>query len=171
MIEIRSHNEFENQKTWLSAEIGNRISVSPKLTKFGFIGLMNRTNTGAFTTAVGRAPTEEPIVRHIQPVKAIARGLMTNIGIKSSTPLQFLKDTIEIGKGIHIVKETIGPNAENPAEWMDALNMFLEKGVPPEKTFFFPTFRDLFDVAASWKRMWKWEWEDFPFDSLNKVWK
>lgn len=151
----------------LTEEIKKRIRVDSNITKLVFIGVTNRTNTGALATGIGRAPTIPPITRHIQPVKAIARQIMSERGINPSTPLKFLRDKIKLAPGINLVKETIGPNAGNAAEWLDGLNLFINKGVPTEKICFIPTFRDPLDTISSWKRMWKWEWKDFPFESFN----
>jgi hypothetical protein len=153
---------------WLDHELRERIKVSNKLEKIIFVGVINRTNTGALATAIGRAPTEIPVTRHIQPIKAIARKLVSEKSdIAPSTPLTFLKDRLEIGPGIQVVKETIGPNFENPAEWMETMLLLLEAGVDPKKMVFIPTFRDPMEVFLSWKRMWKWNLNNFPYDSFN----
>lgn len=152
----------------LTEELKKRIHINPNITKLIFVGVTNRTNTGALATGIGRSPTIPPITRHIQPVKAIARQIISDRkGINPSTPLKFLRHKIELVPGINLVKETVGPNAENPAEWLDGLSLFINKGVPTEKICFIPTFRDPLDAVSSWKRMWKWEWEDFPFESFN----
>lgn len=157
---------------WLNTELKQRITVSKKLEKLIFVGVINRTNTGALTTAIGRAPTRKPITRHIQPVKAIARRLVSEqTGIAPSTPLTFLKDRLEIGPGIQMVKETIGPNFENPAEWAQTMQLLLDAGVDPKKMVFIPTFRDPIDVFMSWKRMWNWDLNNFPYDSFNYSFK
>lgn len=159
---------FEKLHQALFENIKNRTTVSPNLEKLGFIGMVNRTNTGALTTTIGRAPTEKPVVRHIQPIKAIARKLaQEQEGIKPSTQLEFLREHIHIGQGVQLVKETIGPNLENPAEWMDGLFLLLEAGVPVEKFFFIPTVRDPIDTLSSWMRMWDWNLESFPFEAFN----
>lgn len=148
--------------------IKKRTTVSARLDRLGFIGMINRTNTGALTTAIGRAPTEKSVTRHIQPIKAIARKLaQEQAGIKPSTQLDFLREEIQIGEGVQLVKETIGPNLNNPAEWMDGLSLLLEAGVPAEKLFFIPTVRDPIDTFSSWTRMWKWDFENFPFEAFN----
>lgn len=151
----------------LTGELEKRTTVDKELTKLIFVGLTNRTNTGALATAIGRAPLNPPITRHIQPVKAIARQIMSERGVNPSTPLTFLRNKIELPSGINLIKETIGPNAQNAAEWLDGLTLFLNKGISPEKICFIPTFRDPLDTISSWKRMWKWEWKDFPFESFN----
>ena len=152
---------------WLSRELKNRVTVSPDLEKLIFVGVINRTNTGALTTAIGRAPTETPITRHIQPVKAIARGLVAKrSGIAASTPLEYLKDTVEIGPGTQLIKETIGPNFENPAEWMETMQLLIEAGVDPRKIVFIPTFREPLDTFLSWMKMWNWDVATFPYDSF-----
>lgn len=162
---IENLNLVETDLEFLNRELSSRISVSRELKKFILIGFINRTNTGALTTALGHV---EGVTRHIQPIKAIARGLMESRGQKSSTPLEFLKDTIEIGSGIQLVKETIGPNLANPAEWLDSLNLFLKSGVQPQQTCFIPTFRDPISTIASWRRMWGFNIVDFPFRSFNQ---
>ena len=169
-----SENKRQAEITWISLHnwlhsiLRDRITVSPELEKLGFIGGINRTNTGALTTAIGRAPTEQPITRHIQPIKAIARRLvLEQLELAPSTPLTFLKNELELGSGVQLVKETIGPDVNNPGEWMESMQLLLEAGVPPEKMFFIPTFRDPLDVVASWKRMWGWEISSFPFESFN----
>ncbi|OGK66990.1 hypothetical protein A2313_01515 [Candidatus Roizmanbacteria bacterium RIFOXYB2_FULL_41_10] len=159
---------FEKLHQSLSETILKRITVSTHLDKLGFIGMINRTNTGALTTTIGKAPTEKPVVRHIQPIKAIARKLaQEREGIKPSTQLEFLRETVHIGEGVQLIKETIGPDLKNPAEWMDGLSLLLEAGVPVEKIFFIPTVRDPIDTLSSWMRMWKWDLENFPFKAFN----
>lgn len=159
---------FEQTKIWLESELSKRITVSPDLTKVIFIGLTNRTNTGALATTIGRSPTDPPITRHIQPLKAIARQLMESRGVQASTPLTFFKSTIELSAGINLIKETIGPSLDNPAEWVDSMKILISKGVQVEQLIFIPTFRDPFDTIASWKFMWNWKLEEFPFESFNK---
>ena len=173
--EAKARNRKENPivvPDWLNKELKQRITISKKLKKLIFIGVINRTNTGALTTAIGRAPTKGPITRHIQPIKAIARRLVSEqSGIDSSTPLTYLKDELEIGPGVQMVKETIGPNFENPAEWTETMQLLLDAGVDPKKMVFIPTFRDPMDVFLSWKRMWKWDLKNFPYDSFNYSFK
>ncbi len=155
----------ESDSEFLVRELKGRITIDTNLEKLVLIGFTNRTNTGALTTALGHIAGA---TRHVQPIKAIARQIMESHGQASSTPLQFLKNTIEIGPGLQIVKETIGPNLNNPAEWMDSLQLLLDKGLDPKKTCLIPTFRDPFDVISSWKRMWNFTDQDFPFESFNK---
>ena len=159
---------FEKTRSWLEKELENRTTVSDNVEKVIFVGLTNRTNTGALSTALGRSPTDPPITRHMQPFKAIARQIMESWGVEASTPLTFFKDTIELGSGIHLIKETVGPNIKNPAEWIDAMKILHSKGLSADKLVFVPTFRDPFDTISSWKRMWGWDLNNFPFDSLNK---
>ena len=161
-------SEFDETKSWLENELLKRITVSPELTRVIFVGLTNRTNTGALATTIGRSPTEPRITRHIQPFKAIARQIMESKGVTSSTPLTFLKSTIELTPGINLIKETIGPNIENPAEWINSMDLLLSNGISPNQLTFIPTFRDLFDTIASWRFMWNWSLENFPYDSFNK---
>lgn len=160
--------EFDQTKTWLEKELSMRVNVSPDLSKVIFIGLTNRTNTGALATAIGKSPTTPPITRHIQPFKAIARQIMESKGVRASTPLTFFKSEIELVAGVNLIKETIGPGEDNPAEWIDSMNILLSSGVKPNQIVFIPTFRDLFDTIASWKFMWNWNLDNFPFSSLNK---
>lgn len=159
---------FEETKTWLENELSQKVTISDDLTKVIFIGLTNRTNTGGLATAIGRSPTDPPITRHIQPFKAIARQIMESKGVSASTPLTFFKDNIELLPGVNIIKETIGPSNDNPAEWIDSMKILLSKGVQPDQLVFIPTFRDLFDTIASWKFMWKWDLNNFPFECFNK---
>lgn len=175
MIEIKTSStskdnivSFEQLRQDLFKSILKNTTISPNLDKLGFIGMINRTNTGALTTAIGRAPTERPVTRHIQPIKAIARRLVQEqVGIAPSTKLTYLKDSLHIRKGIQLVKETIGPNPNNPAEWMEGLPLLLEAGVPVEKIFFIPTVRDPLDTMLSWMRMWNWDIDNFPFTAFN----
>jgi hypothetical protein len=160
--------EWRKDFMWLRDEVERRIEVSDELEQLIIIGIINRSGTGSLVTAMGRAPTSEPVVRHIQPTKAIARRLMMEQrGVQPSTPLEFLEQEVKIGPGVQAVKETVGHNLMNPAEWVPDINLFLNRGVPPEKCVFVPTFREPFDMASSWKRMWGWEWEDFPYESFN----
>jgi hypothetical protein len=173
---LQDYQEWLELHQWLSAEVLSKISISPDLQKLGFIGLINRTNTGGLTTALGRVPIEKQVVRHIQPVKAISRRLIQEkTGLSPSTPLAFLKNEIDIGAGVQLVKETIGPDSANPAEWLDSFALLLEAGVPPEKMFFVPTFRQPLETAISWMRMWNWSPAEFPIEAFNesfaKVWR
>ncbi len=157
--------QIEIDTDFLNHELESRIQIDPNLENLILIGFTNRTNTGALTTALGHIPGA---TRHVQPIKAIARQLMESRGQASSTPLKFLKDTIEIGSGLQIVKETLGPNLNNPAEWLDSLQLLLNKGLDPKKTCLIPTFRDPVDTISSWMRMWGFALESFPFESFNQ---
>lgn len=167
-LDMDKQDMFEVTKSWIESELLKRTSISPEMTGIIFVGLINRTNTGALSTALGRSPSKPPITRHIQPFKAIARQLMESKGIQASTPLTFLKDTINLQPEINLIKETIGPNLKNPAEWVDAINILLTKNINPKQITFIPTFRNPIDTVASWKFMWGWDWENFPFESFNK---
>ncbi len=159
---------FEQTKSWLETELANRTTLSPNIDKLIFVGLTNRTNTGSLATGLGRSPINSPITRHIQPYKAIAIQIMESEGVYASTPRTFFRNHIDLDKGRHLIKETVGPGTDNPAEWVDAIGILLSKGIDPKKLTFVPTFRDPFDTVASWRRMWEWSWADFPFDSFNK---
>ena len=153
---------------WLNDELEGRVLIGNPDAVI-LVGGINRTNTGALATAIGRAQIQpDGITRHIQPIKAIARRLIAGReGLNPSTPLTFLKDRMEIGDGVHLIKETVGPNLHNPAEWVDSLALVLKKGCLPKKTTFIPTFRDPVATAISWQRMWQWNWDEFPWDSFN----
>lgn len=154
--------------SWLENEVKKRIEII-KPDKVIFVGVTNRTNTGALSTALGRSTVKNGITRHIQPLKAIARRLVQEqLGVIPSTPLQYLKSDLIIDKGTHLVKETIGPNRANPAEWLNAFELLLEAGLAPEKVALVPTFREPLDTALSWRRMWGWSLDEFPFDAFNE---
>ncbi len=165
---IPNNEVFEKTRSELENELKRRTKVSPLVEKVIFVGLTNRTNTGALATTLGRSPIERGITRHIQPFKAIARNIMTSQGVDTVTPLKFFKDEIELDAGVHLIKETIGPDRNNPAEWIDALKILENSGLSLSMLSFIPTFRDPLDTIASWRRMWKWSIEDFPFDVFNK---
>lgn len=158
---------WEEKQSELIEAVADKITISPDMERFIFIGVANRTATGSLTTAMGRIPVEPAATRHIQPVKAIARRIMSEEGVGPSTPLTFLKDEIEIGSGVQIVKETVGPDVMNPGEWLPAFEMFLERGVDPNKAAFVPTIRSPLDTMTSWMKMWGWGLDNFPFGTFN----
>jgi hypothetical protein len=128
-----------------------------------------RTATGALATTIGRA---EPVKQvHIQALKAFGREFV-QAATKSelSTPLEFLKRQLVVSAGSHfeIEKETFGPDPTNPAEFIDSVQIFLQKGYPPEKIIVVPTFREPLETASSWKKMWKWDINSFPFVGFKR---
>jgi hypothetical protein len=48
------------------------------------------------------------------------------------------------------------------------MKILLSRGIPTNRITFIPTFRDPLDTLASWKFMWNWDWDNFPFKSFNK---
>lgn len=160
--------DIELQTSWLEEELKKRISIQQP-NKVIFVGIISRSNTGALSTVLGRAPIEDGITRHIQPIKAIARRLMKeHFGLDSSTPLEYFKDFLEIDKGVHLVKETIGPNRDNPSEWLNGFHLLLAAGLDPHKSILVPTFREPLDTAISWMKSWKLDLNKFPFTSFNE---
>jgi hypothetical protein len=128
-----------------------------------------RTGTGALATVLGRA--EEVTGVHIQPLKAFGRKFIQSHGKKSSTPLEFLKDALEIKSGDHveIIKETLGPNPSSPAEFINPLALLLKKGFPKQNIALIPTNRHPLDTVTSWKIMWQYpDLDSFPFSGFNQ---
>ncbi|MBU1084869.1 hypothetical protein KKB06_00815 [Patescibacteria group bacterium] len=128
-----------------------------------------RTATGALATVLGRA--EEVTDVHIQPLKAFGRKFIETHGKKSPTPLEFLKDSLEVKSGDHveIIKETLGPDILSPAEFINPLKLLLQKGFPKENITLVPTNRNPLDTVTSWKTMWRYQSLDlFPFSGFNQ---
>lgn len=150
----------------LERQVMQRIKLpSSTLPKLILICGPCRTGTGSLATALGRHNSVRHV--HIQPLKAFARQLA---GGQTSTPLTFLKQELEIQSGGHfeLIKDTLGPDPIKPAEWINSLEILLKLDFPPEKIIFIPTTRHPKETIASWKRMWQWSWEDFPFDGFNR---
>jgi hypothetical protein len=128
-----------------------------------------RTATGALATTIGRAKPVKQV--HIQALKAFGRKFVqAATGSELSTPLKFLKSQLVVSAGSHfeVEKETFGPDPTNPAEFINPLEIFLQKGYPSEKIIVVPTFREPLETASSWRRMWKWHLDSFPFGGFNR---
>lgn len=131
-----------------------------------------RTGTGAVATTIGRA--DDVAAVHIQPIKAIGRKfLIDREGIMPMTELSFegvhSDLTLNPGRHTEVIKETFGPDINNPAEFLDPVSFFLEKDLPAKNMTIVPMSRDPLEIVISWKIMWKIDdLQNFPFDGFNE---
>ncbi|KKR30673.1 hypothetical protein A2715_01480 [Candidatus Woesebacteria bacterium RIFCSPHIGHO2_01_FULL_39_32] len=109
-----------------------------------------RTATGALATALKRL--DKVRASHIQPHKTARRNAYSLA--LTGQEINYAKIVLEIPAGDHVevVKETVGPKSQ--AEFFNPLTPLLEKGYPPEKIVFIPTFREPDDTYDSTVAMW-----------------